>query len=349
MAAICIILCHHFQQVLGLKFSFGINWYNGSFYWGYLVELFFILSGIFTYRYVDRINADSCLSGFFAKKYLRFLPLLVVAGLGYLLVNFVYRAYFDLGDFPFSLWTVVASLFGVSRWFDTSLMVNNPMWYVSVLLLCFVFFFVAVKCSKLNGWNPSVVFVAIIALGLVMNYVSGVYQITFPFFNESISRGLIAFFVGVMLYGPLRILDEKLGNRLFWASLAVVSVFVLLYVFRRGWITKTDYSLSYILYFAVFPSVVALFYSKPMRCLFSAPIWRSVGSTAYGMYVWHAPMIYVCILASSLLGISIESRVGMWVFLVLCVGAGYLCQKFLEPALNRKATAMAMNLGLLPA
>lgn len=332
--AIVIILCHHFQQVLGLRFSTGINWYNGTFYWGYLVELFFILSGLFTYRYVARIDADSRLSDFFLKKYLRFLLLLALAGAFYLLVNFAYRHYFGLGDFPFSLWTVLSSLAGVSRWLDTSLMVNNPMWYVSVLLLCFVVFFVVVKCSKIKGWSPLVAFAAVVAFGFVMNYLSGVYQISFPFFNGSISRGLIAFFLGVLFYEPLRKLDDKLGSHLCWVSLAVIVSFCLVYVVKQDWVTKTDYSLSYVLYFVIFPAVVAFFYSSSMRKVFSAALWRNVGSTAYGMYVWHAPIIYICMMAAAAVGISIESRLGMWGFLAVCFVVGYLCQKFLEPALN---------------
>lgn len=38
--AIIVILFHHFQQETHATFAFGVNWCYGSFYWGYLVELF---------------------------------------------------------------------------------------------------------------------------------------------------------------------------------------------------------------------------------------------------------------------------------------------------------------------
>ena len=43
--AAILIVFHHFQQSTGACFS-GINFYGGKFYFGNLVELFFILSGI---------------------------------------------------------------------------------------------------------------------------------------------------------------------------------------------------------------------------------------------------------------------------------------------------------------
>ena len=43
LASICIIF-HHYQGEFGVQFSH-FNFHNGRFYFGYLVELFFIISG----------------------------------------------------------------------------------------------------------------------------------------------------------------------------------------------------------------------------------------------------------------------------------------------------------------
>ena len=42
--ATIIIVFHHYQQVTGVIFD-GINFYGGKFPFGYVVELFFIISG----------------------------------------------------------------------------------------------------------------------------------------------------------------------------------------------------------------------------------------------------------------------------------------------------------------
>ena len=43
--ATTIIIFHHYQQGSGAVYKY-INFWGGGFYFGYLVELFFILSGI---------------------------------------------------------------------------------------------------------------------------------------------------------------------------------------------------------------------------------------------------------------------------------------------------------------
>ena len=50
--ATCCIVMHHFQQITGAFFEGHLNFYSGNFYWGYLVELFFLVSGYFAYIYI---------------------------------------------------------------------------------------------------------------------------------------------------------------------------------------------------------------------------------------------------------------------------------------------------------
>lgn len=52
--ATILIIFHHYQQVTGAYFEGHINFSNGRFYFGYIVEFFFLLSGYFMYRYVKR-------------------------------------------------------------------------------------------------------------------------------------------------------------------------------------------------------------------------------------------------------------------------------------------------------
>lgn len=56
IVATVIIICHHFQQLSGAFYPGYINFYNGKFYWGYMVELFFVLSGFFMYPYIEKIR-----------------------------------------------------------------------------------------------------------------------------------------------------------------------------------------------------------------------------------------------------------------------------------------------------
>lgn len=54
VVATIIIVFHHYQQGFGVAFS-KFNFAGGKFYFGYIVELFFVLSGYFTYKYIKKI------------------------------------------------------------------------------------------------------------------------------------------------------------------------------------------------------------------------------------------------------------------------------------------------------
>ena len=53
--ATILIVWHHYQQSLEIKFN-RINFYYGKFYFGYLVELFFAISGFLMFKYIQKIK-----------------------------------------------------------------------------------------------------------------------------------------------------------------------------------------------------------------------------------------------------------------------------------------------------
>lgn len=53
--ATVLIVFHHYQQFTGVRFAY-INFWDGRFYFGWLVEFFFVMSGYFTYKYIFKIS-----------------------------------------------------------------------------------------------------------------------------------------------------------------------------------------------------------------------------------------------------------------------------------------------------
>ena len=54
-----IIVLHHFQQVTGIRFEY-INFSGGKFYFGYIVELFFMISGFLIVKsFVEKMKIKS--------------------------------------------------------------------------------------------------------------------------------------------------------------------------------------------------------------------------------------------------------------------------------------------------
>lgn len=343
-AAICIIVLHHYQQISGAHYDF-INFYQGRFYWGYLVELFFILSGYFTAKYVARIDGDSSVASLFFGKLVRFLPLLIVCGSVTIAAELLFSASGGNSTMELTLWCVVSSLTGIARWLSTSMMINNPTWYISVLLLCYVVFFVATKLAKRWGANPYGVFCAIVGIGLIMRWVCLAYGIAFPFFNLFIARGLVCFFAGLVLY---RLLQGSKGNSdaLVLVSLLVLVLFLLAFSFWPDMVTGydgyqpaltlADNTLWMTLCFVVYPAVIVVFRSKYLGRLFAHPVFRRMGDISYNMYMWHIPVILPLLSIAMVFGLNVQSRAAMLLALLAVFAVGAISARYVDGPLSSR-------------
>lgn len=336
--AIAVIVLHHYQQDVGVLFVSGPNWYNGEFYWGYLVELFFIISGYFTLGSIKRVQDGESFGAFYLKKYLRFLPMLVICGFVCLATKYVCLTYVQQqADVSFTLWNVAASLTGVARWLDTSLMVNNPMWYISVLLLCLiVFYFVTARCSRAE--NLMLVYGIVIAAGLVMRSLCA-DGLRFPFFNGDIARGLICFFIGLELAILLRRHPNAVNRLTVPLSLIVIAMFVLFYAMAREAFVGEGSLLYYTLVFMVYPSVIILCKSSVAQRLFSTDRLSFLGGTAYNMYVWHLPLLFLWRIILYSAGLNAGRQLSMYLFLASCFVVGYLSSRFIDDPLSARVMA----------
>lgn len=333
LIAMGIILLHHYQMVAGVQFSSGINWYGGGFYWGWLVELFFILSGFFSYASAIRILDGEGFLRFFGRKYFRFLPLLCICGLATLVSRTLYCRYcLEGGGFDVSLWGVVASLSGIQRWFNSASMINRPMWYVSVLLLCYVVFWFVTKWAG-NKKRLFVGYSCMIVVGIVMRFACTQYGVEIPFVNGSISRGYISFFLGLnlaILFDRYQLEDRCLVQIV---AAGIVVAFGLLWIYHRELLGENFR--YFILVFLVFPGVVLLFGSRAMRSIFKSHYFSSVGGASYNMYLWHMTVLYIFLLVGTLLDFDFDSKATMAAYLGAGLLVGYISSRFLDEPIAR--------------
>ena len=68
--ATSFIVLHHYEQGTQYAAFKFVSFYGGKFPFGNFVELFFIISGYFTYIYVQKIQHGLEFKKFFIKKYL---------------------------------------------------------------------------------------------------------------------------------------------------------------------------------------------------------------------------------------------------------------------------------------
>ena len=79
IVATAIIIMHHYTQVMhhytqDVYVSGKGFFFHGTFYWGRMVELFFIISGYLMYQYEEKIRSGETFLSFYAKRALRLLP-----------------------------------------------------------------------------------------------------------------------------------------------------------------------------------------------------------------------------------------------------------------------------------
>ena len=73
--------------------------------------------------------------------------------------------------------------------------INQQTWYLSVLLLCYVWLFVCTKVSERLKIDKCYMYLFMMGIGIVIN----TYMWNTLFLNRYVSRGYFAFFAGVLL------------------------------------------------------------------------------------------------------------------------------------------------------
>lgn len=54
--ATIFIVFHHYQQIVNVTYPEGVDFCSGSFFWGHMVELFFLISGFVMLPWCRRIT-----------------------------------------------------------------------------------------------------------------------------------------------------------------------------------------------------------------------------------------------------------------------------------------------------
>lgn len=100
IVATILIVFHHYQQILNIEFK-GINFYGRKFYFGYLVEFFFLVSGFLMFNYIEKIKVGLTFKDFFIRRIIRLMPLIIIAAISYEILLYIYPKVF--GDYFYNL------------------------------------------------------------------------------------------------------------------------------------------------------------------------------------------------------------------------------------------------------
>lgn len=313
--AILAIAAHHFQQDFGAHYAY-LNFYDGRLYVGYVVELFFMISG-FVLVLSERRRSQTAVVKPFLHRLKRLWPMAAVSVLVAAALWPVYHHFAGIwwDHVPLRPLTFFVSLTTVSQGaFFNSYSYNNPLWYVGVLILCYAIFYVLRGIAsrlKIPVWP---LFLAMCLLGAYAQIIE--LDVPFLRFNSS-ARGYAAFFLGVLL-SPI---PERLrGKRLSWlASLAAAIVAVGAF----GTLVLSDEALQWewpIDTFVLWPAVLMLFtVSQAAERASDNSFVGLLGRINYELYVWHEVLnISIATVCAACAFPIPSSRLDLLIYLVVC-------------------------------
>lgn len=330
ICATILIVLHHYQQVSGARFEY-VNFYEGRFYFGYIVELFFVLSGYFISRYSEKIKGGAKFSEFFKRRAARLLPLVSIAVVCFDILMLIYKRVFGASwlNIEVTLWGSIVSALGIQDgWGIPNPSINNPTWYVSVLLLCYCIFYFLNYLSNRCKLNVKYLYVLMIFMGIGIL----TYNLNLPFINNHTARGYYAFFFGVLLKEILEKIQESkfviIVSFIIWLIIPLMIVYV-------PWFVNNG--INYIMTFIFYPSVIILLNTNFIKRVFNSKIFGKLSEISFDVYIWHVPVFLAMILLLQFLGITIDfNRVEVmlgYLLLTFFIGTiSYLC---IESPINK--------------
>lgn len=271
------IVFHHYQQLAAVEFG-GIEFYGGAFTFGYLVELFYIISG-FLAEYTFKGGAK--FKSWFLGKLARYYPYAGLACVASLIIATMY--YFVVGTPQFGLSydvpTILTSLTLLhSGWLiEFSPAINNPSWYLCVLTLCYLLYWLSKRVFEQNVFLKKYGH-AIVSLLMIPAYfvvIGGISNI--PFFHLSNIRAYAGFFVGCAICNEFRRLTKK-SMILLDLGLCFSTLIGFIILGLSNW---------YVLTYLFFPAVVITALILPQVDIKAV---SKAGAISFEVYLWHVPL-----------------------------------------------------------
>lgn len=339
IAGSILIVFHHYCQMTGTRFTKGINFLDGIFPFGYIVELFFLISGFLMYKYAGRITTgETGFRKFFISRYSRLIPLVAVSVISYALFDHyvffrVTGNYFG-GTAP-TAWGVVLGMLGLQAGWtsETIYMINNPTWYVSVLLLCYVvFYFLTEICARKNK-SPWKFYVIMALTGAVDWCISNMTGFHIPFLNALSARGFMPFFTGLTL---ANLLETKLRKRKIRHYMAAVCILIASFIaIKTGIGIFLPVFLSLLTYPDILFIMTGIGKAIPPQAVFNKPL-HYLSSISYSVYIWHLCGLMVLISANTYfdLKLDLHSPVTMLIFTLIMEFASALSFHLIEKRIN---------------
>lgn len=277
-----IILFHHYYL------NTGINELRIFAHGGIFVELFFMISGFF-----GGVKKEKSLRFTYIEYLLnvcrRFVPMAMLSVSIYAICGVTY--YILIGewyrDVAIDFWSLYNSLlltFAGGAVGNISRGINNPIWYLCVLVICHTLLYFIHRLS--NRYNVSRVYgyLLIVMVGVAAT----TYEINIPFCNPLVARGYYSFFVGAIL--AVMVENGLLNSK---KPLVISILTILIYVTPKciGWdFLYENWKLS--MPFVLYPAIMMLGI-YPIFDDVTSKAMRFLSGWSFEIYLWHGALLVI--------------------------------------------------------
>lgn len=326
VAATTCVLFHHFQQVSGARFEHHINfWGDLTFNWWMMVEVFFMLSGFFAWKHTEKM--DMPFGSYIGKKLSRLVPVMALSTIAYTALYFLHFkitgktwVFRTLPNF----WGLIVSCLGIQEGFGfEGYSLNNPTWFVSVLILCYVYHYLITRLARKCRWRMEWVLVFMVFLCQGFKKLG----LELPFFESQAVRGYQAFSMGLLLGFFLQ--NYRLNGAVKALAAGGIALFAAFAAFAPAY---TDPDSTFV--FLCIPGLIILSQTETAQKIFRHRFWGTLSEISYNTYVWHAAVqVFLCLFVPSVgMGQTLGS---MYLFALIAWMAGALSHFLLEKPLRK--------------
>lgn len=298
-----LIVFHHYQQNTGLRGQ-TVNFYEGTIYWGSLVELFFIISGFLAAAGTEKIRGKD-FKQFITGKILRIYPMAMLSVLAMSAAGFLYvvvwgKWYNGVRITIWKLWnSLLMTVTGGAVNDGTG--INGALWYLCVLMYCYVImYFIIWFCSR-KDINCIYGFAIMSIMGLSLLQ----YEIKLPFLNEYTGRGYSSFFLGMLLFYIWNTVSHR---AVLIYSASVLAICIVVYF---GAYSLFAANMREMMTYIIFPAVLFLTLSADRFFDKGLTDKTEPGGMAYEIYLWHDVGICIWMVISKKTGIIDLDDYGM--------------------------------------
>ncbi len=319
IVATTFILLHHFQQLTGAFYEGMVNFYAGRFVFARMNEFFFILSGYLAQAPEwGKEGEQQSFRRYITPKLIRLLPLLAISALVYEVLYYLYIC-FGRDTWMMEGWIDIPGMIITSLGLAVggpfvNPGINNPTWYISVLLLCHgMFYFISWLAYRFRV-DRNYLYVAVILFAIGARN----YEISLPFLTDETELGYYCFLWGNLLSRYHEDGKHRWDAKKCLIGSGIAGVLIWLYIVHPDWMV--NYS-GYLLAFVLYPIILSVFRSEYLERLFDHSWLGGLGKITYDVYIWHCPLL----LALHVFAPGVLRRVGdsYW-YMLLFIPVAYI-------------------------